>query len=402
MAGLSKAINAEYRRRGRIADGRAKQLTQAGMRSVGRDRVGWWEHVGSDRNVRSIITRAGTQTSPGGIRMSEFAGGGYAHLHPPYSESFDVASVQLGSGKTSSMLMASDYIRVDGSVEGGCGGGLTSSSAGDVLTVIVSLQPSLVLVPSDIALTNEVANNCSASVTEITESKFNLNITSTGGGAFLYEAHFATLPGDQDGGGGGGGGGSGPTFGIDRMANQSTNLTGLDFIILRRSIGLSEDGQSWAQDAFDRATAAGLEVIFYHFGRGPGHGGGTGAAEANFFIDKVEEIVGVGNAGNYGLAFDWEPWDGYTTPEANVQSFISTVQGTGAKCGLYTYWYFRKGGFPYGEGQDWHWVSYVVHPNHKPPGRYDIWQYDVRTRFGSYTDLDRSEMNLADLAARIH
>ncbi len=389
MTGLSKAINASYRRRGRIADDRAKQLTQAGMHSVGRDRVGWWEHIGPDRNVRAIRTLSSDLVNPGSIRMSELDGNGYAQMHPPHQTGYSVGSLTLASNKaTSGMFMDAEYIRVagTGSVEGGCGFGQNFSTAGDTYTQIVSLQPSLIDIPSDISLDVIAATNCSATVTEITNQKFNLNVTSTGGGAFIYEAHYKTIVG--------GPGppppppGSGPVYGVDN-GNHSTvhQYQGLDFVIMKATQGTGFRDPELNEN-FANAQAAGVEYGFYHYGDTIG----TGAAQWAHFISVVSGL-GV-DPHDHCLSLDWE-LDGHMSA-ANGQQFINVGQAAGYKVGVYA-----SEGRPYPSwGQDWRWVAHWGVP--KPSIPYHVHQYGFVRRDGQVFDADRAPYSLGDLNAIWH
>jgi hypothetical protein len=194
-------------------------------------------------------------------------------------------------------------------------------------------------------------------------------------------------------GGGDGGGGTGPIEGIDRQAVQSlTPIPSKSFVILLASHGTSISSPTWLHDtAIPYCVANGLEYLFYHFGRGPGHGGDTGANEADFFLNVISSIGEDPFA--HGLAYDWEPFQGYTTPESEGRAFVNHVQAQNLLCGVYTFW-FKP--YPYDWGQDWFWVSYVGID--KPPGRYDIHQYGVIDG----VDRDRSPFSVTELNHRTH
>ena len=161
--------------------------------------------------------------------------------------------------------------------------------------------------------------------------------------------------------------------GIDVSKWQGTtpNLTGLDFLFARASIGTLTD------ETYDRhiakAKAAGLLTGAYHFG----DEGSTPAAQAKTFLAKA------GDVDFYFLDHEGTRRMG----SAAAKDFIRRVRDVKGRCGLYA----SLSGFP-SFGQDYNWIA--LWAGSAPPIPWAFWQYQ-----GSPLDKDVFNGTLAELRA---
>jgi hypothetical protein len=163
--------------------------------------------------------------------------------------------------------------------------------------------------------------------------------------------------------------------GIDVSHHQSTTpgLSGLGFLIARKSIGTQQDEKYGLH--IGNARRAGLLTGAYHFNW-----------STLSVADQVRAfLANVGDVDFYAL--DVEPDSG--TPafsRTQARDFIARVQDTGRECGLY----MSESAF-FDAGQDWNWIA---NWSNRPSSPYRFWQYH-----GGPIDRNRFEGTLAQLRA---
>lgn len=145
--------------------------------------------------------------------------------------------------------------------------------------------------------------------------------------------------------------------GIDISKWQPTtpDLTGVSFVIVKASEGLTED-PLFRMHCANVRKHPGVLLMAYHFT--------DGRISAASQVTKFLAIAD--NEGVDGYAYDVEGKNGFTTAES--KSFVLGMHGRGKKIGGYYNLSNHQNA-----GQDWEWVAdYNSAP---PPIRWDIWQY---------------------------
>lgn len=160
---------------------------------------------------------------------------------------------------------------------------------------------------------------------------------------------------------------------ISEWQRSTPDLSDLDFVVLRASIGVKGDGRY--NQHFNNARSAGVVVGAYHF---------------NDDRLSIEDQVTVFLDVSYGADFralDVEGGNEFS--DAQAKTFIRLCHEAGYKIGLY----HSHSGYPRNLGQDWDWVADWT--GHSPSDiDWEMWQYR-----GSPLDLDVFKGSLSDLLA---
>jgi hypothetical protein len=163
-------------------------------------------------------------------------------------------------------------------------------------------------------------------------------------------------------------------YGIDISKWQGTtpDFDGLDFVVLRASIGTDKDVRY--DQHYAAARKAGIAVGAYHFNW-----------DTISVAEQAAKFLEVAKDADF-LALDLEGQYEFSGDQA--RAFISLVHRAGRKIGVY----HSLSGYPKDLGQDWRWVAYWSEK--EPSIQWDMWQYR-----GSPLDLNKFDGGLSDLYA---